>query len=123
MIIKNLISDGNIVFDVGANVGDWTNQVLLSHKDVCIFSFEPLNFLVESMKKRFKDKNVKIYESAVFSEEKTIIFNYYKKWPQSSSIYPQNWLTPWLEEPKKIPVKAYILINFAQTTKSIILIF
>lgn len=117
LVIKNLINNGDIVFDIGANVGDWTNQVLLSHKNICLFSFEPLNFLVESMKKRFKDKNVKIYESAVYSEEKTINFNYYKKWPQSSSIYSQNWLTPWLEEPKKIAVKAIYLDKFCADNK------
>ncbi len=117
LIIKNLISDGNIIFDVGANVGDWTNQVLLNHKDTCIFSFEPLHFLAESMKERFKDKKVKIYESAVFSEEKTIIFNYYEKWPQSSSIYPQNWLTTWLQEPKKISVKTVCLDKFCTDNK------
>lgn len=117
LIIKNLISDRNIVFDIGANNGDWSNQVLLNHKDICIFLFEPINFLVESMRKRFENKNIKIYESAVFSEEKTIVFNYYEKWPQSSSIYAQNWLTTCLEEPKKILVNAISLDKFCVDNK------
>ncbi|WP_445176620.1 FkbM family methyltransferase [Microcoleus sp.] len=40
-IIENFIASGNVVFDLGANIGSWTNQVLNICPDVQIHLFEP----------------------------------------------------------------------------------
>lgn len=119
LAIKSLIHDGDVVFDVGANVGNWTNNVLSNHKNVCICAFEPIPNLVESMKKRFKDKDdVSVYELAIFSEQKRFSFDYYENNSVLSGIYHQSWVKPWSgHEPQKIEVEATTLDIFCSDKK------
>jgi len=40
-VIKNFIKKNDIVFDVGANVGNWSREVLKNHAVETLFMFEP----------------------------------------------------------------------------------
>jgi FkbM family methyltransferase len=42
-VIKQFIHPGDIVFDVGANQGNWTKEVLNKHHDVQVHLFEPVH--------------------------------------------------------------------------------
>ncbi|MDD5589097.1 MAG: FkbM family methyltransferase [Candidatus Nanoarchaeia archaeon] len=41
-VIEKYIKDGDIVFDVGANIGLWTEQVLNRHQNIKVHAFEPI---------------------------------------------------------------------------------
>jgi len=48
--IERYIKSNDVVFDVGACVGEWTNEVLQCHEDVVIHQFEPSPFSFEVLK-------------------------------------------------------------------------
>jgi FkbM family methyltransferase len=49
LILKTLIQTGDIVFDVGANAGEWSSHVLALKKYVTIHAFEPIPSLCEKL--------------------------------------------------------------------------
>jgi len=61
---KDFISAGNLVFDVGANVGDLSQ--IFSDLGAYVIAIEPQSYCVEILEKRFKaNGNVKILEMGV----------------------------------------------------------
>jgi FkbM family methyltransferase len=53
-IITHLITQGNVVFDVGANVGSWARRVLVAHKDIELHAFEPMPHIIQALTDRLK---------------------------------------------------------------------
>src|SRR4051812_18294116 len=41
-VIKNVIREGDVVFDVGANIGDWSKIVTECKRPALIYAFEPV---------------------------------------------------------------------------------
>lgn len=78
LILKNFISEDDIVFDVGASVGEWSEAVLAS-RNVKMFAFEPLptNFKILSTKKKFL--NFHCFNYALSDQCGTADFFYYEK--------------------------------------------
>ena len=57
--LKNQIKTANIIFDIGANVGDWTKLCLTLNKKSFVYCFEPSNYTFELLKKNTIDfKNI-----------------------------------------------------------------
>jgi FkbM family methyltransferase len=87
-LIKNNLA--NIIFDVGANVGDYLAIILDHKKPIVIYAFEPGPRNVELLKKRFSSTaNVTIVSKALSHKEDTTDF-YQHIDPQmsgSDSIY------------------------------------
>ena len=50
-LVSELIEDGDVVFDVGANKGIWSGQVLSRHGQVRLFAFEPVPETFEILRK------------------------------------------------------------------------
>ena len=40
MLLSKIIPKAKIIFDIGANIGDWTNECLVLNPDAKIFAFE-----------------------------------------------------------------------------------
>jgi FkbM family methyltransferase len=117
LVIKELIKDGDVVFDVGANVGNWTEQAIGQHKNLNVFAFEPIPTLVDSMTKKFEEKKVTVKKLAMFSSEKKLDFEYYENHSDASGIYHQNWVTQECGAPKKITVDTTYLDKFCKDNK------
>jgi FkbM family methyltransferase len=117
LVIKELIKDGDVVFDVGANVGNWTEYAIGQHKNLKVFAFEPIPKLIDLMKKKFEGKNVTVEQLAMFSSEKAVDFEYYENNSDASGIYHQNWVTQICGTPKKIAVNATYLDKFCKDNK------
>lgn len=55
-VIQNFIANKNIVFDVGANAGDWTREVLNQGHDLEIHLFEPIPNVYQKLLQNLADK-------------------------------------------------------------------
>lgn len=78
--------DQIIIFDVGANVGQSITRFNQNFKKSKIYSFEPIPYVFEKLKKNIKNDNVQLHNLALSStiqERDLNIYNYH----QASSFY------------------------------------
>lgn len=107
-IVKKFITDGDIVFDVGANKGEWTDLVLRTCSSTQLHLFEPLKYYYEELLQKFKDTNISIINKAVYRSEGHVKFCEYPDDCQGlSSIYrrviaEKNQYVPLPEKPEYI---------------------
>lgn len=59
-VLERFIKDKAIVFDVGANIGEWTDLVLKINPSISVHSFEPCDSTFLELEKNIKHKNVKL---------------------------------------------------------------
>ena len=89
--IRDFISDNNIVFDLGANAGDWSNSVLANHPTSIVHLFEPTPHLCQSLSSRFSDlikaKQVFVNGCAVSDTKTTKQFYFYSTCTRLSTFY------------------------------------
>ena len=88
--LMNIIKSYNIkvVFDVGANVGKWTNEARNLFHDARIFSFEPIPNVFDQLQINTKElTKVFINNIALSNVTGELSFNYYPKSNLFSSIY------------------------------------
>ncbi|WP_333418037.1 FkbM family methyltransferase [Microcoleus sp. herbarium8] len=82
-IIENFIGSGNVVFDIGANIGSWTNQVLNICPDVQIHLFEPAppiyQTLLQNLAEPIKNGQLVLNNLAVAHQQEIREFYYYEK--------------------------------------------
>jgi FkbM family methyltransferase len=82
-IIENFIASGNVVFDIGANIGSWTNQVLNICPDVQIHLFEPAppiyQTLIQNLAERIKSGQLVLNNLAIAHQPEIREFYYYEK--------------------------------------------
>lgn len=69
LVLKNFLRSNDVVFDVGANVGDWTKTVLGINKNLSIYSFEPCKETFESLKKNSFPDNITLNNIGLGSKE------------------------------------------------------
>jgi FkbM family methyltransferase len=87
-LVKNLVKPGMVVFDVGANVGDYT--LLFSQiagNQGIVYAFEPTSSVFGKLQSRIEEKscgNVKVFQNAVFSEDGFTEFN---EFPEEYSVW------------------------------------
>ena len=88
LLVSNLVKAGMIVFDIGANVGDYS---LLLSKLVCsfgkVYSFEPTSSTFQKLQERIVSSgvsNISAFQKAVFSENTILEFN---EFPDEYSVW------------------------------------
>ncbi|WP_228056526.1 FkbM family methyltransferase [Microcoleus sp. LEGE 07076] len=114
-VIARFINAGNVVFDVGANAGDWTAEVLHQGHDVEVHLFEPIPHVYKNLIQNL-DKKVISNNLAVGQKEEVKTFYYYEANPLLSTFYrrvdveKQGWLNP----PKEITVLTTTIDNYCQ---------
>jgi amino acid adenylation domain-containing protein/FkbM family methyltransferase len=83
------INDGDIVFDVGANIGLFSLYTGLYYDNVQVFAFEPVPEVFEIMKANTQlyNINVKAFDHGLSNEEQKISFTYYPNNTALSSRY------------------------------------
>lgn len=86
-VIAKYIKSGDIVFDVGANTGDWTQEVLNQGHDVEIHLFEPIPHVYKTLIQNLDDRKVIANNLAVGKEEKVKTFYYYEANSLLSTFY------------------------------------
>lgn len=79
LLVKNLVSSGMTVFDVGANIGNYSiflSQLVGPYGKV--YSFEPTSSTFRQLLRRFQEfncSNIYAFQKAIFSENKQIELN------------------------------------------------
>jgi len=90
-IIENFIASGNVVFDLGANIGSWTNQVLNLCPDVQIHLFEPAppiyQTLLQNLAEPIKTGQLVLNNLAIAHQQEIREFYYYDQFSEGSTFH------------------------------------
>ena len=114
-VISRFINAGKVIFDVGANAGDWTAEVLSQGHDVEVHLFEPIPHVYKKLIQNL-DKQLIFNNLGVGQKEEVKTFYYYEANPLLSTFYrrvdveKQGWLNP----PKEITVLTTTIDNYCQ---------
>ena len=88
MILK-LIKPEDVVFDIGANIGWYTLNILLKHKGTSVYSFEPIKssyrYLIKNLTLNHQ-KTDKVYNIGLSNENKTVKFFFDTECTTASSM-------------------------------------
>ena len=88
-MILRLIKPGDVVFDVGANIGWYTLNILLKHKGTFVYSFEPIkssyHYMVKNLALNNQDTD-KAYNFGLSDENKMVKFYFDIKCTTASSM-------------------------------------
>ncbi len=86
------LHEGDIVFDVGANIGLFTLWVdQMCNKNVSVYAFEPIPAIFEVLQRnaqRFGSNNLKVFPYGLSQESKNVTFAYYPNATGLSTAYP-----------------------------------
>ncbi len=81
-------SKPKVVFDVGANVGNWTKELKAYSPNSSVFSFEPVPQTFEKLSQNLNNRpKVSLHQMALSEESGSIDFNFYPFNSYFSSIY------------------------------------
>ncbi|MBD2668927.1 FkbM family methyltransferase [Arthrospira platensis FACHB-439] len=87
-LVKNIVKSGMTVFDVGANLGDYS--ILFSKligESGKVYTFEPTPAIFQKLRERINERdlsNVNLFQKAVFSSNQIIKFN---EFPEEYSVW------------------------------------
>ncbi len=119
-LLQNIIKDNFVIFDVGANVGDWTNKLLsINNKPNSINCFEPVKQTFDRLKLNVVNDKVKFNNYAVCDSCGKKIFNFYGPTLQFSELSTLYRRAPHIEkminmQPKEVIVKSITLDKFCK---------
>lgn len=109
-IIEALIETGDVVFDVGANIGIWTQYVLDRGREVKIHLFEPVpqiyQRLLQNLAESIGRGEIIANHSALSNREGIEEINFYEEFGEWSTFYRRIEVEKQygMREPKKCPV-------------------
>lgn len=87
-VIKNTIQPGDVAFDIGANVGEWSANLIHIQPKVTIYAFEPIPLLVDIFRANFcAYPNVLLSPLALSNKKEERVFTYYPELPCLSTLY------------------------------------
>jgi len=118
-LLRCLIKPGDVVFDIGANTGWWSNCVLSDVGRVHLYSFEPVTDTFAVLKSNLGRSGAHLHNIAISANNGSKTFYYYNqtsKLARLSSFYRRN---PAVEqqfnmEPVPISVQAQTLDSFCE---------
>ncbi len=123
-IIQYFINSNNVVFDVGANVGLWTQEVLKYHPDVTVHLFEPVTQVYHSLLKNLShslETNQLFPNNVALSRNLGVqYFTFYEDNSTLSSFYRRNSNVERLvkvQPPTTLPVFTTTLDNYCKSKK------
>ena len=64
-LIQNVLRSGDVVFDVGADIGNWSRYILETSKDVSLYAFEPIPMSFKFLEKNMNFENIFLYNIAL----------------------------------------------------------
>ncbi|MEG3896269.1 MULTISPECIES: FkbM family methyltransferase [unclassified Microcoleus] len=120
-IIENFIASGNVVFDIGANIGSWTNQVLKICPDVQIHLFEPAppiyQTLLQNLAEPIKSGQLLLNNLAIAHQQEIREFYYYDRFSGWSTFHRRFEIEKQynIHSPKPFHVLTATLDDYVQT--------
>jgi len=86
--------DGDVVFDVGANIGVFGLRAILKGKNVHAYCFEPIPDIAEVLSmnaKEFGNGHIHVMAHGVSNEPSRATFTYFPNTPALSTLHPEQW--------------------------------
>lgn len=111
LIMKKIINADMRVFDVGANVGEWTTRVLQISPTAQCYIFEPIPDIFNVLQGNFSSGNCNFFNIAFFHMQGIQEFKYYVGRSVLSGLFERPCVTAH-EVPKTIHVVTDTLDNF-----------
>lgn len=91
LVVENCIRPNQVVFDVGANVGDWTKYVLDFTSDISVHLFEPIppiyEVLVMNLQSQSRGSRLFPVNCGIDAVEQSRTVYYYTDGPALSTFY------------------------------------
>ena len=91
LVKSKLISSNGLIFDIGANVGEWTKRLLELRRDFDVHLFEPVphtyHSLLKNLAEHTKTGNLFFNNCAITRKEELRSFYYYEDSPSWSTFY------------------------------------
>jgi len=88
---KFLKEDIKVIFDIGANYGNYTNELLKYFPKSTYYLFEPGRLPYEHLQKKFMSyPNIKLFNNAISDTNSTQLLYYDKKGSALSSLHKKN---------------------------------
>ena len=88
------IKDGDVVFDVGANIGVFGVRAIQNQPNTVVYCFEPIPDILEVLQKNadtFDANRLKVMPYGISDEEMTATFSYFPNTPALSTLHPEDW--------------------------------
>ena len=89
-LIRRLLKTGDLVFDIGANTGEWSRQVLSTVENVCLYTFEPVPDTFAVLKNNLGPSGAHLHNIAISDNNGSKTFYHYNqnsKLARMSSFY------------------------------------
>lgn len=97
------LHSGDLVFDIGANIGMFSKYIDEKYSNLKIYAFEPIPQIFSVLKVNLKEhSNIKLYQLGISNKEENTMFNYYPKVSADSTANPFD-----MEKQIDLFVKAY----------------
>jgi FkbM family methyltransferase len=121
-VIKNFITKDSVIFDIGANIGDWSAQVLQTYPDFqgTLYVFEPMSDLCQLNQRFANNEKVKIYGQGMFSCPCNMLLHVPANLSCLSSIYSRECFSRLPSHVDTKQVKMNSVDNFMQEAKDTI---
>jgi FkbM family methyltransferase len=92
-LLPHLIEPGDVVFDVGANQGEWSRKILDIQPGVSLYAFEPVESTFKTLQKNMAGSKADIFNIALSKRSGKKTFYHYSQSSQSarmSTFYRRN---------------------------------
>ncbi len=89
-VIKEYIKNGDVVFDVGANIGNWIKVVLENYDRIHGYCFEPIKEICDYLEWVVKDNEVTCVDIGLGAIDGEKDFWYYTKVSELSTFFRRN---------------------------------
>lgn len=119
VFLKNSAHHFKVVFDVGANLGNWTEEILKLNKNIDIHCFEPSISTFKKLNSKKFPKNVHLNNIALGAMNTKSEFYVYKDSPSLNSFYKRGGINTFTKpfEIKKELVNIETLENYCKKNK------
>jgi FkbM family methyltransferase len=90
LIIEEFINPGDIIFDVGANIGEWSQKILSKNRDIKLYAFEPIPDIFTQLKRTILSPSVTLSNLALSNAvgfRKFVLYNKSTQLTQLSGFY------------------------------------
>lgn len=89
-MILSIIRDGDIVFDVGAHIGEWSLRALESQPNITIYGFEPIPALFDVLNINLASRPAHLNMLALSDKKGETSFIYYPELPGMSTLHQRH---------------------------------
>lgn len=88
--VLSILKPNDVVFDVGANMGNWSLPIISANPAVSIYCFEPMPNVYSQLQANLKNKNVFTHQVALSDVEGISEFYYYPEIDELSTLHRRN---------------------------------